>query len=182
MAHIDLQNAYPGILGPMAFKPSTGLALNQLAESILRGLSPLTQGERELIAGCVSYWNDCNFCHRSHAAVAEYCLKEADGYVKYIAQDIDNAPVSMKMKALLKLAQKVQKDGKSVLASDIKFAKDQGTTDIEIHDAILIAAAFCMFNRYVDGLGTYAPPEGDRVYLETGKRLATEGYIAPKPT
>jgi uncharacterized peroxidase-related enzyme len=182
MAHIDLKNDYPGILGPMAFKPETGLALNQLAEAALRGNSTLTQGERELIAGCVSFWNNCNFCHRSHAAAAEFCLKSEPGFTKSVAQNVDGAPITEKMKALLKIAHKVQQDGKKVQTADIDLAKSKGATDMEIHDTVLVAAAFCMFNRYVDGLGTFAPEEGAPYYFATGERLGTVGYLAPKPT
>lgn len=181
MAHIDLKNDAPGILGPMAYKPVTAMALNNLAETILKGPSTLTQGEREVIAGVVSYLNECNFCHRSHAAAAEACLDKATGYVKAIAQDIEGSDQSPKMKALLNIAKKVQKDGRTVKTEDIARAKTVGATDEEIHDTVLVAAAFCMFNRYVDGLGTFAPEEGAQYYAMTGERLSTLGYMSPKP-
>jgi uncharacterized peroxidase-related enzyme len=182
MAHIDLKNGAPGILGLMAYKPVAAQALNHLAETILRGPSSLTQGERELIAGAVSYFNECNFCHRSHAAAAEFCLDKELGYTKKVAQDIEGSDVSPKMKALLKIAKKVQKDGRTVNTEDVNLAKTQGATDEEIHDAVLVAAAFCMFNRYVDGMGTFAPPEGAEYYSQTGKRLGELGYQSSKPT
>ncbi len=181
MAHIDLQNEAPGILGLMAFRPEAARALNNLAETVLRGPSTMSQGDRELIAGCVSYWNDCDFCHRSHAAVAEFCLDKELGYTEKIAKDIQSAPITPKMKALLKLAQKVQKSGRDVSKIDVTLAKETGATDIEIHDCILIAAMFCMFNRYVDGHGTFAPEKNAPYYTQTGKRLAVDGYSAPKP-
>ena len=80
------------------------------------------------------------------------------------------------MKALLKVAAKVQKDGKDVTTEDIAFAKEQGATEKEIHDTVLITAAFCMFNRYVDGLATWAPDD-PTVYDAIGKQRATEGYM-----
>lgn len=182
MAHIDLKNDAPGVLGPMAYKPTTAIALNQLAETVLRGPSSLSQGERELIAGVVSYLNECNFCHRSHAAAAEFCLDKELGYTKLVAQNIEGSDVSSKLKALLLIASKVQKDGRSVTSLDIECAKEAGASDDEIHDAVLISAMFCMFNRYVDGLGTFAPPEGAPFYSATGERLGTLGYTFPKPT
>lgn len=181
MAHIDLQNEAPGILGLMAYRPEAAKALNHLAETVLRGPSTMSQGDRELIAGCVSYWNNCDFCHRSHAAVAEFCLDKESGYTEKIAKDIDAAPITQKMKALLKLAQKVQKSGREVAQGDVTLAKNAGATDIEIHDSILIAAMFCMFNRYVDGHGTFAPEKNAPYYAQTGKRLGVDGYTAPKP-
>ena len=71
---------------------------------------------------------------------------------------------------------KVQVDGKKVLASDIQFAKRQGATEKEIHDTVLITAAFCMYNRYVDGLATWAPDD-PKVYEAIGKQRAGEGYM-----
>jgi uncharacterized peroxidase-related enzyme len=181
MAHINLNNDAPGILGLMAYKPSTALALNQLAETILRGPSSLSQGDREVIAGVVSYLNECNFCHRSHAAAAEFCLDKEAGYVKKVAQNIEGSDASPKLKALLQIAKKVQKDGRLVTGEDIARAKEVNATEEEIHDTVIVAAAFCMFNRYVDGLGTFAPDEGAPYYQATGKRLGMEGYTAPKP-
>lgn len=181
MAHIDLKNEAPGVLGLMAYKPTTALALNQLAETILRGPSSLTQGERELIAGSVSYFNECNFCHRSHAAAAEYCLDRPAGYTESVARNIEGSDVSPKMKALLQIAKKVHKSGKDVSADDINRAKTTGATDEEIHDTVIIAAAFCMFNRYVDGLATFTPEAGAPYYAATGKRLGEFGYLSPKP-
>ena len=181
MAHIDLKNNAPGILGLMAYKPSTAFALNQLAETILRGPSTLTQGERELIAGAVSFFNECNFCHRSHAAAAEFCLDKELGYTQKVAENIEGSDVSPKMKALLMIAKKVQKDGRTVHTADIQKAKEAGATEEEIHDAVIVAAAFCMFNRYVDGMGTFAPETGAPYYKATGERLGNLGYMSAKP-
>lgn len=182
MSFIDLKNEAPGILGLMAFRPDHARALNQLAETVLRGPSSMSQGDRELIAGCVSYWNNCHFCHRSHAAVAEFCLDKEIGYTETVAQNIDAASITPKMRALLKVAQKVQKSGRDVSQEDVTSAKAAGATDLEVHDSILIAAMFCMFNRYVDGHGTYAPEKGAPYYSQTGKRLGVDGYTSPKPS
>ena len=88
------------------------------------------------------------------------------------------APVSDKLKALLAIAGKVQQDGKLVTKADVDAARKQGATDFEIHDTVLIAAAFCMYNRYVDGLGTWQP-RNPEMYQQMGKHLAEEGYRAP---
>jgi alkylhydroperoxidase family enzyme len=89
---------------------------------------------------------------------------------------VHSAPVSPKMKALLAIADKVRRDGRLVQAADVDVARAAGADDKAIHDTVLIAAAFCMFNRYVDGLGTWAPKEPTH-YEESGKRLANEGYV-----
>jgi alkylhydroperoxidase family enzyme len=82
------------------------------------------------------------------------------------------------MKALLHIAGKVQISGRAVMAADIAAAREQGADDREIHDTVLIAAAFSMFNRYVDGLGSWTPTD-PAVYEEMGRRMA-KGYVLPK--
>lgn len=92
-----------------------------------------------------------------------------------IKRDFIEIPVSPKLRTLLNIAAKVQKGGKNVLEEDVHAARAEGATDQEIHDTVLIAAAFCMFNRYVDGLGTWAPKENE-AYREMGERMAFVGY------
>ena len=171
MPHIQLPEGLFGILGPMAFRPETARPLNELADVLLRGPSTLTPGERELIATFVSSRNDCFFCQTIHGAVAAYHLGGNEQLVLDVKQDSESAGVSDKLKALLAIAGKVQHGGKKVLAEDIERARLHGATDLEIHDTVLIAAAFCMYNRYVDGLATWAPQDADR-YRQQGARLA----------
>jgi uncharacterized peroxidase-related enzyme len=159
----------------MAFRPETARPLNELADVLLRGPSTLTPGERELIATFVSSRNDCFFCQTIHGAVAAYHLGGNEQLVLDVKQDSESAGVSDKLKALLAIAGKVQHGGKKVLAEDIERARLHGATDLEIHDTVLIAAAFCMYNRYVDGLATWAPQDADR-YRQQGARLAQQGY------
>jgi alkylhydroperoxidase/carboxymuconolactone decarboxylase family protein YurZ len=84
--------------------------------------------------------------------------------------------VSPKLKTLLAIAAKVQAGGKQVTAEDVARARAAGATDLEIHDTVLIAAAFCMYNRYVDGLATLTPTDPD-VYDRMGQRMAQQGYV-----
>jgi uncharacterized peroxidase-related enzyme len=161
----------------MVYRPETAKPLNALADVLLRGPSTLSPGERELIATYVSARNDCFFCQTVHGAVAAYHLKGNEQLFLDVKQDAQTAGVSDKLKALLAIAGKVQRGGKSVLAEDIERAREQGATDLEIHDTVLIAAAFCMYNRYVDGLATWAPNDPER-YRQQGARLAQEGYGA----
>jgi uncharacterized peroxidase-related enzyme len=176
MAHIRLPEGTPGILGPMAFSPETAEPLNGLAEVLLRGPNTLTPAERELIATYVSSQNDCYFCQSAHGAVAAHHLGGNEKLVQEMKLDFESAAISDKLKALLAIAGKVQKGGKQVKSEDIARARQHGASDKEIHDTVLIAAAFCMYNRYVDGLATWAPDDPG-LYRENGRRLAEEGYV-----
>ncbi|MDX1587233.1 MAG: peroxidase-related enzyme, partial [Balneolaceae bacterium] len=167
----------PGIVGLMQYRPETAKPLNELAEILLRGPSSLSSGEREMIASYVSYKNKCHFCHTSHGAAAAHHFDGDLSLIDDIKNDFRETDISPKLRSLLDIAAKVQKSGTEVKESDIEAAREQGATDREIHDAVLIAAAFCMYNRYVDGLGTWAPEEKE-AYAETGKRLANEGYLS----
>jgi uncharacterized peroxidase-related enzyme len=176
MAHIRLPEGIPGILGPMVFSPETAKPLNALAEVLLRGPNSLAPADREMIATYVSSQNDCYFCQHAHGAVAAYRLGGNDKLVNEIKLNFESAEISDKLKSLLAIAGKVQKGGKHVTAEDIARARQHGATDKEIHDTVLIAAAFCMYNRYVDGLSTWAPDDPG-LYRENGRRLAEEGYV-----
>lgn len=175
MAHISLPEGLPGISGGFAFRPETAKPMRELAHVLLHESNSLTPGDRELIAAYVSSQNDCSFCHMSHGAAAAAHLGGED-VVQCVKTDFESAPVSAKLKALLAIAGKVQRDGKLVTAEDVERAKRQGATDIEIHDTVLIAAAFCMYNRYVDGLGTWQPQDPD-MYAQMGQHLAQHGYL-----
>src|SRR4030095_2160268 len=177
MAHIDLGNELPGIRGLMAYRPDIARALNELAEILLRNdNNTLTRGDRELIGSYVSSLNDCFFCHNVHGALAQHYMQCDSQYIDDIKKDFRSTQLSDKMKSLLSIAGSVQKSGRQVSASQIEEAKSAGATDKEIHDTVLIAAAFCMFNRYVDGLATWAPTDR-QVYIDRAPRRAEEGYI-----
>jgi len=180
MAHIRLPEGLPGIRGPMAFRPETSKPLNDLAEVLLRSENSLSRGERELIATYVSYLNDCFFCQNAHGGLAQHYLSCNIEQMDAMKMNPETAPVSEKLKVLLSIAGSVQKGGKYVTLQQVEKAKSLGATDLEIHDTVLIAAAFCMFNRYVDGLGTWAPQ--DRTfYLARAKARAEEGYANYNP-
>lgn len=181
MAHIDLKNNEPGIRGPMAYSPETAKPMNELAEILLRsGNNTLTKGERELIGTYVSYLNDCFFCQNVHGAMAGHYMSCNIQQIDDIKKDFNSADLSDKMKSLLTVAASVQKGGKYVTAEQIQQARNNGATDKEIHDTVLIASAFCMFNRYVDGLATWAP-EDRQVYVDRAPMRAEQGYIGSVP-
>jgi uncharacterized peroxidase-related enzyme len=177
MPHINVPEGLPGIRGLMAFSPETAAPLNQLAETLLRSdTSTLSRGDRELIATYVSYLNDCFFCQNAHGGIAQHYLACDMAFIDNVKGSYQQAPISDKLKSLLSIAASVQKGGKSVTSAQIEQAKGYGATEKEIHDTVLIAAAFCMYNRYVDGLATWANPDRD-YYIKRGPQRAEEGYV-----
>ncbi|MGC2620070.1 MAG: peroxidase-related enzyme [Acidobacteriaceae bacterium] len=179
MPHIALEQGVPGIVSAFAFRPETAKPMRALAETLLRGPSTLSSADRETIAAYVSSRNECRFCQLSHSAAAAEHLGGSDAHyalIESVKADLDSASVTPKLKSLLRIAGKVQQGGKQVTSADIAAAREQGATDLEIHDTVLIAAAFCMYNRYVDGLATWQP-EDPITYRPMGKRMAHEGYV-----
>lgn len=174
MPYIPLEEHLPGITGLLEYSQETAAPIRELTQTLLRGPSSLTPAERELIATLVSHRNSCRFCATAHTAAADVLLGENDTALK-VKQDIDTAPVSDKMKALLHIAAMVQESGKAVTPAAINKAKAAGATDIEIHDTVLIAALFCLYNRYVDGLATVTPDD-PAFYQGLGERLKNNGY------
>ena len=179
MAHINVPEGVPGIRSLVMFRPETGKYLYDLAQELLRGESPLLQADRELIAAYVSKRNDCFFCMSSHAAAARCLYGDDETIVDDVLSDMKRSRISDKLKALLHVAGKVQVLGKEVTSADIDAAKALGATDKEIHDTVLIAAAFCMFNRYVDGLASFTPTDPE-AYKEMGKRMVPGYNLPPK--
>ena len=178
MPHIALNSAEPGIRGLLRYRPETARPLSELTEVLLRGPSTLTRGERELIAAYVSALNDCMYCASSHSACAATQLPGGMAVVEQVRADPGTAPVSAKLKALLQIAAAVRDNGHAVTAGHIACARATGATDVEIHDTVLIAAMFCMFNRYVDGLATIAPDD-PALYAAGAQRLIAYGYLPP---
>ena len=180
MAYVDVPDNLPGIRGLLAFRPEITEPLRGFMEILMRGENTLTRGERELIAMYVSHKNDCLFCRRSHGATAEYYLQCDNEFIEAVNENVETSSLSDKMKILLTIAAKVQQGGKHVSSELIAKAKSIGITEYEIHDTVLIAAAFCMFNRYVDGLDTWAP-EDPEFYRKGVKERAEAGYSNYNP-
>ena len=175
MPHIPIPDNMPGIRGLFAFRPSTAKPLNDLVDVLLRQPNSLTSGERELIATYISSENDCFYCQTIHGAIAAHDHHDDEDLVARVKQNFRTAPISEKLKALLAIAGKIRESGKNVTAEVIAQARAQGATDEEIHDTVLIAAAFCMFNRYVDGLATIAPGDPE-FYRSRAEVICREGY------
>lgn len=178
MAHIQVPEGIFGIRSLVMYRPDTGQHLYALAQALLRNESPLSEAERELIATFVSSQNDCNFCAGSHAAAARFLFGQEKELVDQVIQDYRSAPISDKLKALLTIAKHVQEDARTVSEELVSAARETGATDRDIHDTVLIAATFCLFNRYVDGLATLTPTD-PAAYEAMGERMGTIGYVMP---
>lgn len=175
MPHINLNENLPGMRSLMAFSPATATPMGELANLLLRSNEGLSMSDRELIGTYVSYLNDCFYCQQSHGAIAVCYLDGNADLVEQVKIDYNHASISEKLKALLAIAGSVQKGGKFVTPEQIQAAKDLGATDHDIHDTVLIAAAFCMFNRYVDGLASQTPTDLS-TYPPRAKQIAERGY------
>ena len=178
MAYIDgVPESLPGITGLLEYRQDTGKPIRELTQLLLRGESTLTRGERELIATVVSHRNDCRFCATAHTAAADLLLGESTTATA-VKTDLESAPVSEKLRALLTIAAKVQESGRLVTAEDVARARAEGATDAEIHDTVLIAALFCLYNRYVDGMGAVTPSDPG-FYRSLAERIVHRGYLRP---
>jgi uncharacterized peroxidase-related enzyme len=175
MPHINVDENLPGIRSLMAFSPGTATPMGELANLLLRSDDGLSMADRELIAAHVSYLNDCFYCHQSHGAIAVCYLDGNNELVEQVKKDYAGADISDKLKALLAIAGSVQKGGKYVTSEQIDHARTLGATDKDIHDTVLIAAAFCMFNRYVDGLAANTPTDLS-TYPLRARQIAERGY------
>lgn len=174
MPYISVEGHLPGITGLLEYRKDSAEPIRELTQFLLRGPNTLTEGERELIATVVSHNNECKFCTSAHAAAVDLLLHECETSEK-VRANIETAPVSEKMKALLTIARHVQISGKSVTPEHIARAKNEGATDTEIHDTVLIAALFCLYNRYVDGLATVTPADPS-FYKSLADRIVNHGY------
>jgi uncharacterized peroxidase-related enzyme len=174
MPYIPLEEHLPGITGLLEYRKDSAKPIRELTQILLRGESTLGEGERELIAAVVSSRNQCRFCTAAHTAAANILLGEGET-VEAAKGDLALAPVSEKLRALLRIAEQVQASGKAVTAEAIAAAKREGATDLEIHDTVLIAALFCLYNRYVDGLATVTPTD-PAFYAGLGQRITEHGY------
>ena len=180
MPHIMLPEGLPGIRGPLSLRPDVAKPLSEFMEVLMRKENSLSRGERELIATYVSALNDCFFCQHAHGGVAQYYLQCDLAFIDQIKIDYQSTSLSPKLKSLLSIAGCVQRGGNQVTNDQIEKARSAGVTDLEIHDTVLIAAAFCMFNRYVDGLDTWAPQDRN-FYTDRAKRAAEAGYSIQRP-
>lgn len=176
MAFIALDDDKPGMRGLLHFRPAVAHPLMNLMEVLMRSNDGLSIGEREVIATYVSSLNDCFNCHSIHGEIAQCFYGDQPGLINNIKKDFRNTTLPDKFKALLEIAESVQKGGKHVREDQVEKAKKEGATDLEIHDTVLIAAVFCFYNRYVDGLGIVSKDTPETL-KQRGKMMAEHGYI-----
>jgi uncharacterized peroxidase-related enzyme len=181
---------YPGILAAMMISPALATPLRALADALLvkpfAGLT-LHRAERELIATAVSAGNDCFYCMDTHAAFAATLLRE-QGLSASVARARTDAiksgrsdGLSEKLQALIRIALAVRDHGRKLCAADIANALAVGATDQDVQLAVLIAAAFCMYNRMVDGLRARTPADVTAHYARA-EQIARYGYSDPRLT
>jgi uncharacterized peroxidase-related enzyme len=178
----------PGILAAMRLTPSLETHLRGLADALLVEEYPgatISRGERELIATAVSAGNDCFYCMDSHGAFASELLsRDGTSGVDALVDGIklgESEGVSPKVAALLEIARGVQRNARAVARGEVERALAAGATDADTQLAVLIASAFCMYNRMVDGFRA-ATPASAEAYRDRASQIAEHGYSASQIT
>jgi uncharacterized peroxidase-related enzyme len=178
----------PGILTAIRLTPGLGVHLRGLADELLVNEFPgatIERAEREMLATAVSAGNDCFYCMDSHGAFAT-ALLEADGSTDRIGL-IDTIKLGSsdgldpKMTALLHIARTVRQDALGLTDADVAAAREAGATDADVQLAVLIAAAFSMYNRIVDGFRAATPPV-TAAYRDRAREIASHGYSDARVT
>jgi uncharacterized peroxidase-related enzyme len=178
MPHIDLRSDLFGVTSLLDYRRDTAEPICALTHLLLRGDSTLSEMERELIATYVSVRNECTFCGSAHAAATCHLSGGDQSVVDAVVRDLATAPISDKLRALLAIAGAVQISGRAVTTEQVQAARDAGATDREVHDTVLIAALFSLYNRYVDGLASVTPTD-PAFYDALGARITGRGYVLP---
>ena len=154
--------------------PEAARPLVQFHEALMRGTSPLTTGQRELLAAYVSGLNSCSYCRRVHGATAEAFGVPAE-LLNNLLVDVDRAEVDDRFKAMLRFVRKLTLEPASVTSQDATGVLSAGWDDRALHDAVMICGLFSCMNRVVLGLGLRADEE---YALQAAARLSKEGYAA----
>jgi uncharacterized peroxidase-related enzyme len=178
----------PGIGVAMRLTPALGVHLRGLADAVLVNDFPgatIRREERELLATAVSAANDCFYCMDSHGAFATALLEQRGALDRAPLVDVVKTGSSegfdVKMQALLHVARTVRRDPLELTDADVAVALEAGATDADVQLAVLIASAFSMYNRLVDGFRARTPPTPE-AYRERASEIAEHGYSAPPAT
>jgi uncharacterized peroxidase-related enzyme len=177
MPHITITAPFPGVTGPLEERLDTGEAIRDVTQELLRGPSPLSELEREIIATVTSYGNKCRFCSAAHAAVVDAYAGSTE-ITDAIRAGTPPPGLRPVMYPLLTLTEAVRASPQGATDELVAAARAAGATDLEIHDTVLVTGLFCFYNRYVDGLATDYP-KSDDYYLQLAARLTTMGYHRP---
>jgi uncharacterized peroxidase-related enzyme len=174
----------PGIRAAIGLTPKLGTHLLGLADALLVDDYPgatIERAEREMIAEAVSAANDCFFCMDSHGAHAGALLeKEGNAQALPLLDAIkvgEFDAFSPKMRALIKVARTVGRAPLELSSGDVAAALNAGASDADVQLAVVIAAAFSMYNRMVDGLRARTSPDIE-VYRPRAAQIAEFGYSA----
>ena len=176
----------PGIVAAIRLTPGLGVHLRGLADELLVNDFPgatISRGEREMMATAVSAANDCFYCMDSHGAFATAVLERAGE--RDVAPLIDTIKVGsvdglgQKMQALLHIARTVRAEPRKLTSADVEAAKAAGACDADVQLAVLIAAAFSMYNRIVEGFRAKTPPTPE-AYRNRAEEIAEHGYSDPR--
>jgi uncharacterized peroxidase-related enzyme len=172
----------PGIVAAMRLSSGLATHLRGLADELLVNEVPgatLTRAERELLATAVSAANDCFYCMDSHGAFASELLRRAN--VESVDAVVDGIKsggsegTGPKMVALLAIARGVQRGARGLTRDEVTRALEAGATDVDTQLAVLIASAFSMYNRMVDGLRATTPASSE-AYRARAVEIADHGY------
>jgi uncharacterized peroxidase-related enzyme len=156
-----------------AYRPEVTEHLATFTEGVMRGAAPISAGLRELIAAYTSYTNECQFCWKSHAAVAAELLG-SDELVRIVLEDVESSPLAENEKALLHFARKMTKQLPEMAEADVEQLREAGWNDEAIYYTILVVSLFNFYNRWVTTSGVH--PDSDEIHRAHGKRLAISGY------
>jgi uncharacterized peroxidase-related enzyme len=172
MSYLKSLPAETTLLQVFRAHPEPAKHLLAFHETVLRGDSPFTTGEREMIAAYVSGLNSCDYCHGIHSVTAEAFGVPA-GLLEAAVADLDSAPVSDKLKPVLAYVGKLTRTPSRMTEADAEAVFAAGWDENALHDAVLVCALFNFMNRMVEGIGIKA----DAAYAtESGERLAEVGY------
>lgn len=156
-----------------AFRPEVTSPLASFTEGVMRGEAPISGGLRELIAAYTSWTNECEFCWRSHAAIAAQMLGSEE-LVRQVLRDVETSPLPENEKALLRFARKITRDLPSMREADIAELRSHGWNDEAIYFTIMVVGLFNFYNRWVTTSGVH--PVSHEAHAMHGKRLALSGY------
>lgn len=152
--------------------PDTARPLIEYHEVLMRGPSPLSVAQRELIAAYVSGLNACAYCHGVHQATAE-AFGVPEGLLAALLHDLDRAPVEESVRPVLHYVRKLTLTPNRIGQGDADAVFAAGWSDHALHDAACVCGLFSLMNRMVSGLGVEA---GAAYQKLAGSRLADHGY------
>ncbi|MFQ5970889.1 MAG: carboxymuconolactone decarboxylase family protein [Alphaproteobacteria bacterium] len=161
-----------GVGDVMVHQPERYLPLARFTQLLMRGPSPLSAAERELIAAYVSGLNGCGYCHGSHTAIAADLGVEPD-LLRALLDDVEGANVEERMKPVLRYVEKLTQSPSRMTQADADAVFAAGWDEQALADAVAICALFNLYNRVVDGHGITGSPDN---FAEVAERVNRQGY------